>query len=104
MRWAEENSRTQAALARARRHHLGEDLARQRVLRRPSRTFTGRTPRRRAAWQIVMDESFDLNSKDFKPVLDHLKAVNADVVLVDAHRPITSPCTASTRRRACATS
>jgi len=31
----------QAALARARRHHLGEDLARQRVYVRPIKDFTG---------------------------------------------------------------
>jgi len=34
-----------------------------------------------------MDESFELNSKDFKPILERLKAANADAVLVDAHLP-----------------
>jgi branched-chain amino acid transport system substrate-binding protein len=40
---------------------------------------------RSGAFQIVFDESFDLNTKQFKPLLTAIHKANADVLLVDAH-------------------
>jgi branched-chain amino acid transport system substrate-binding protein len=39
------------------------------------------------AFQIVVDESFELNGKDFSPLLGKVKAAGADMFLADAHLP-----------------
>lgn len=39
------------------------------------------------AYQIAVDESFELNGKDFGALLGKVKAANADLFLVDAHLP-----------------
>ncbi len=39
------------------------------------------------AYQIVVDESFELNGKDFSPLLGKVKAAGAPLFLVDAHLP-----------------
>jgi branched-chain amino acid transport system substrate-binding protein len=49
--------------------------------------FVEKTPRRRGAYQIVLEESFDLNVKDVRPLLERVKGARADVLLVDAHLP-----------------
>ncbi len=36
-------------------------------------------------FQIVMSEAFDLHGKDFSPLLDKVKAANADAFMADAH-------------------
>jgi len=87
MRWAEEEQQASRLPAHARLAVLWEKTAHGREYAEAIKDFATRTPRRRAAWQVVLDESFELNSKDFKPALERLKAVNADVVLVDAHLP-----------------
>jgi branched-chain amino acid transport system substrate-binding protein len=51
------------------------------------RDFVNKTARRRAANLVVLDETFELNQKDFKPLLTHVKESRADVLLVDAHVP-----------------
>ena len=38
-------------------------------------------------YQVVLDESFELNAKDFSALLNAVKAAKADVLLVDAHLP-----------------
>ncbi len=38
-------------------------------------------------YSVVVDESFELNGKDFSPLLAKVKAANADFFLVDAHLP-----------------
>jgi len=38
-------------------------------------------------YEIVVDESFELNGKDFSPLLGKVKAAGADLFLVDAHLP-----------------
>src|SRR2546422_1598271 len=87
MRWAEEEQQNGKLPTPARVAILWEKTSHGKEYAEAVKNFTGKTPRRRAAWQIVMDESFDLNSKDFKPVLERLKGMNVDVVLVDAHLP-----------------
>ncbi|HYU16801.1 MAG TPA: amino acid ABC transporter substrate-binding protein [Candidatus Acidoferrum sp.] len=39
------------------------------------------------AFQVVVDESFELNGKDFSPLLGKVKAAGADMFLADAHLP-----------------
>ncbi len=39
------------------------------------------------AYEIVVDESFELNGKDFGALLGKVKAANADLFLADAHLP-----------------
>jgi len=87
MRWAEEEQQTGKLPQRARVAVIWEKTAHGKEYAETIKDFASKTPRRRAAWQLVMDESFELNSKDFKPILERLKAANADVVLVDAHLP-----------------
>jgi branched-chain amino acid transport system substrate-binding protein len=87
MRWAEEEQQTGKLPQRARVAVIWEKTAHGKEYAETIKDFTNKTPRRRASWQLVMDESFELNSKDFKPMLERLKAANADVVLVDAHLP-----------------
>jgi branched-chain amino acid transport system substrate-binding protein len=38
-------------------------------------------------FQVVLDQSFDLNGSDFTPLLTQVKAANADAFLSDAHLP-----------------
>lgn len=38
-------------------------------------------------YEITVDESFELNGKDFAPLLGKVKAANTDLFLVDAHLP-----------------
>ena len=38
-------------------------------------------------FEIVVDESFELNAKDFSALLNKVKAANADLFLADAHLP-----------------
>jgi branched-chain amino acid transport system substrate-binding protein len=40
-----------------------------------------------ANYQVAVDESFELNAKDFSALLNKVKAAKADVVLADAHLP-----------------
>ena len=47
--------------------------------------YTGNTAVRRHDFQVVLDESFELKTKDFTPLLSRIKAAGADVLLVDAH-------------------
>jgi branched-chain amino acid transport system substrate-binding protein len=49
--------------------------------------FVEKTPRRHAAYQIVLDESFDLNVKDVRPLLERVKGARVDALLLDAHLP-----------------
>ncbi|HYY89609.1 MAG TPA: amino acid ABC transporter substrate-binding protein [Chloroflexota bacterium] len=38
-------------------------------------------------FQVVLDQSFDLNGSDFTPLLTQIRAANADAFLSDAHLP-----------------
>jgi len=87
MRWAEEEQQSGKLPAHAKVAVIWEKTAHGKEYAEAIKEFTTKMPRRRAAWQVVMDESFELNSKDFRPALERLKAANADVVLVDAHLP-----------------
>jgi branched-chain amino acid transport system substrate-binding protein len=51
------------------------------------RDFVNKTARRRTENVIVLDETFELNQKQFKPLLTRIRDARADVLLVDAHVP-----------------
>lgn len=40
---------------------------------------------RRSSFSVVLDQSFELDAKDFRPLLRRIAAANADALLVDAH-------------------
>ena len=87
MRWAEEEQQKGNLPANARVAILWEKTSHGKEYAEAIRDFANKTPRRRAGWTVVMDESFELNTKDFKPILERLKEAKADAVLVDAHLP-----------------
>jgi branched-chain amino acid transport system substrate-binding protein len=87
MRWSEEAQQQGKLPSPAKIALLWEKTGHGKEYAEGIRDFVNKTPRRRVAWQIVIDEGFDLNTKDFKPALTKLAAANADVVLVDAHLP-----------------
>lgn len=47
--------------------------------------FAGKSARRRASYQVVYDESYELGAPDAKGIMQRLKAANADAFLADAH-------------------
>jgi branched-chain amino acid transport system substrate-binding protein len=49
------------------------------------REFVEKTKGRRGEYTIVLDDSFELDAKDFRPILGRIGAANADALLVDAH-------------------
>jgi branched-chain amino acid transport system substrate-binding protein len=49
------------------------------------REFVAKTKGRRGEYTIVLDDSFELDAKDFRPILGRIGAANADALLVDAH-------------------
>lgn len=49
--------------------------------------FASKTARRKGAYQVVLDESFEMNFPDAKKIMARLKASRADVFLADAHLP-----------------
>ena len=87
MRWAEEEQQRGRLPSPARVAVIWEKTSHGKEYAEAIKDFAAKTPRRRGAWNIVMDESFELNAKDFKPALERLKGAKADVVLVDAHLP-----------------
>jgi branched-chain amino acid transport system substrate-binding protein len=48
---------------------------------------TGKNAARRALFHVSLDETYPLNTTDFKPLLTRIKAAKADVLIVDAHLP-----------------
>ena len=49
--------------------------------------FATKTARRKTSYQVVFDESFELNYPDPKKIMARIKAAKADVFLADAHLP-----------------
>jgi branched-chain amino acid transport system substrate-binding protein len=41
--------------------------------------------RRNYSYRIVLDDSFELEAKDFRPLLNHVATADADALLIDAH-------------------
>lgn len=62
---------------------LWENTAHGKDFRRGVQSFVKKHP----TYQIVVDESFELNGKDFGALLGKVKAAGADLFLADAHLP-----------------
>jgi len=85
MRWMDEEERA-ANLPRPLRVAVAwENTAHGKDVRTGVSSYVTSTPARRAAFELVFDDSFELNAKDFKPLLARIQAARADVLLVDAH-------------------
>ena len=87
MRWVDEEERAGNLPKPLRVAVAWENTAHGKDVRAGVATYATNTPAHRAAFQLVFDESFDLNMKDFKPLLGRIQAAKADVLLVDAHLP-----------------
>jgi branched-chain amino acid transport system substrate-binding protein len=61
-----------------------EDTAHGQDFRAGVHKFTDRNP---DDWTIVLDESFPVNAKDFRPLVARVKHASADLFLADAHLP-----------------
>ena len=84
MHWADEQQQA-GKLPKPSQHRarLGEHRAREGLPQRRVRV----REEGGGAYQIVVDESFELNGKDFGALLGKVKAAGADLFLVDAHLP-----------------
>jgi branched-chain amino acid transport system substrate-binding protein len=85
MRWIEEEERTGSLPKPLRVAVAWENTAHGKDVRTGVSSFVTSTPARRSAFELVFDEPFELNAKDFKPMLTRLQAAKADVLVVDAH-------------------
>ena len=87
MRWADEEERAGKLKKPLRVALLWENTAHGKDVRIGVSSFVSSTPAHRDSFQLVLDESFELNAKDFTPLLKRVDAANADMLLVDAHLP-----------------
>jgi branched-chain amino acid transport system substrate-binding protein len=87
MRWVDEEQRAGNLPKPVRVAVAWENTAHGKDVRAGVATYASNTPAHRTAFQLVFDESFELNTKEFKPLLGRIQAAKADVLLVDAHLP-----------------
>jgi branched-chain amino acid transport system substrate-binding protein len=85
MRWIDEEERVGNLPKPLRVAVAWENNSHGKDVRTAVSTYVTSTPARRAGFELVFDEPFELNTKDFKPLLSRIQAAKADVLLVDAH-------------------
>ncbi|MFL5313078.1 MAG: amino acid ABC transporter substrate-binding protein [Myxococcales bacterium] len=85
MRWIDDEERTGNLPKPLRVAVAWENTAHGKDVRVGVSSYVTNTPAHRAAFDLVFDESFELNGKDFKPLLTRLQTAKADVLIVDAH-------------------
>jgi len=85
MRWVDDEQRAGKLPRPVRVAVAWENNAHGKDVRTAVTNYVNGTPARRAAFELVFDGPFELNTKDFKPLLSSIRAANADVLLVDAH-------------------
>ena len=85
MRWIDEEERAGNLPKPLRVAVAWENNTHGKDVRTAVSTYVTNTPAHRAAFELVFDEPFELNTKDFKPLLTRIQAAKADVLLVDAH-------------------
>src|SRR5712671_2528264 len=83
MRWIDEEERAGNLPKPLRVAVAWENNAHGKDMRTGVSTYVTNTPAHRAAFELVFDEPFELNTKDFKPLLTRIQAAKADVLLVD---------------------
>jgi branched-chain amino acid transport system substrate-binding protein len=85
MKWIDEQQKAGRLPKPLRIAFAGEDTDHGRDFRRAIQQFVEANAGRRASYQVVFNEPFDLDTRDFKPILGRIEASKADVLLVDAH-------------------
>lgn len=85
MRWIDEEARAGNLPKPVRVAVAWENTAHGQDVHAGVSTYATNTPARRAAFQLVFDESFEPSTKDFKSLLGRIQAAKADVLLVDAN-------------------
>src|SRR6266540_81342 len=83
MRWIDEEQKAGKLPRPARIALLWENTAHGKDFRKGVSDFAAKS----GAYQIAVDESFELNGKDFGALLGKVKAAGVDLFLVDAHLP-----------------
>jgi len=84
MQWADEQQKAGKLPKPAKIALVWENTAHGKDFRTGISEFAGKSG---GAWQVVVDESFELNGKDFAALLGKVKAAGVDLFLVDAHLP-----------------
>ena len=84
MQWIDEQQRAGKLPKPAKIALLWENTAHGKDFRKGVSDFAGKSG---GAYQIAVDESFELNGKDFGALLGKVKAAAVDLFLVDAHLP-----------------
>ena len=84
MQWADEQQKAGKLPKPAKIALVWENTAHGKDFRTGVSEFAARSG---GAWQVAVDESFELNGKDFGALLGKVKAAGVDLFLVDAHLP-----------------
>ena len=84
MQWVDEQQKAGKLPRPARIALLWENTAHGKDFRRGVSDFAAKSG---GAYTIAVDESFELNGKDFSPLLGEVKAAGVHLFLVDAHLP-----------------
>ncbi len=84
MRWIDEQQQAGKLPKPAKIALVWENTAHGKDFRKGVQEFAQQS---NGGYQIVVDESFELNGKDFGALLGKVKAANADLFLADAHLP-----------------
>jgi branched-chain amino acid transport system substrate-binding protein len=85
MRWMDEEQRKGALPKPLRIAVAWEKTSHGKEMRNGIVGYVNGNPLRSAAFHVVFDQSFDLSTTQFKPLLTGIREANADVLLVDAH-------------------
>ncbi len=84
MQWIDEQQKAGKLPRPARIALVWENTAHGKDFRKGVSDFAAKSG---GAYQVAVDESFELNGKDFGALLGKVKAANVDLFLVDAHLP-----------------
>jgi branched-chain amino acid transport system substrate-binding protein len=84
MSWIDEQQKAGTLPKPAKIALLWENTAHGKDFRKGVSDFAAKNP---GGYEIVVDESFELNGKDFSALLGKVKAAGADLFLADAHLP-----------------
>ena len=84
MAWIDEQQKAGKVPRPAKIALLWENTAHGKDFRKGISAFAGTS---NGGYEVVVDESFELNGKDFSALLNKVKAAGADLFLADAHLP-----------------
>jgi branched-chain amino acid transport system substrate-binding protein len=85
MRWIDDEQTAGRLPSPMRLAIAGENTLHGKEFAAGIREFVAKAKGRRGSYTIVLDDSFELDAKDFRPLLGRVGAANADAFLVDAH-------------------